>query len=143
MGETASANTDMDYRNIERAIQPEEGQPEAGPEADNSLAFDPEQPLDIPKPKKEGRPAGTKDTCKRTRKKQRDTIRDVTSSTTTQYRSIPGQCGSLAFPFAGAIRSADGSRYGHIGRHYAGSHDSSCLCCESLEDATLGYMYAA
>ena len=37
------------------------------PDACIDLACDTEQPLEIPKPKKKGRPAGTKDTYKRTR----------------------------------------------------------------------------
>ena len=58
-----SANTEMNYDHIESTIQPEDhAQPEAEPEAE------PDQPLEIPKPKKKGRPAGVRDTYKRTRK---------------------------------------------------------------------------
>ena len=73
-----SANTELNYDHIESTIQPEETQPEAE-EADMCLAFDlstggkrssPEQPLEIPKPKRKGRPPGTKDAYKRTRNTQ-------------------------------------------------------------------------
>lgn len=76
-----SANTEMHYDHIESTIQPEETQPDisfersSAKEADVPLAFDlpqggkrrsPEQPLDMPKPKRKGRPLGTKDAYKRT-----------------------------------------------------------------------------
>ena len=56
-----SANTEMNYDHIESTIQPEETQPEAA-------EAEPEQPLDIPKPNRKGRPPGTKDAYKRARK---------------------------------------------------------------------------
>lgn len=82
MEATDSANTEMDYDNIARTIQPEEAQPDmplerssAEPEAVGqraeecmSFAVGPEQPLDLPKPKKKGRPAGAQATYKTTRK---------------------------------------------------------------------------
>ena len=70
MGATDSANTDMNYDHIESTIQPEAAPPEAEPEADMALEWSsPEQPLDIPKPKKKGWLAGTKATYKRARKR--------------------------------------------------------------------------
>ena len=66
-----SANTGMNYDHIESTIQPEDhAQPDISFEQSSAEPeAEPDQPLEIPKPKKKGRPAGVRDTYKRTRKR--------------------------------------------------------------------------
>ena len=80
-----SANTEMNYDHIESTIQPEDHAQPVGQRPEERISFacdlpqggkrssaepeaEPDQPLEIPKPKKKGRPAGVRDTYKRTRK---------------------------------------------------------------------------
>ena len=91
-----SANTETNYDHMESTIQPEETQPEAE-EADISLErSSPEQPLDMPKPKRKGRPLGTKDAYKRTRKS------NTTNTPTSVAAPMPAMSLERSFPHENA-----------------------------------------